>query len=304
MMTKIIHLRLLLLLPFLAFCTCGNSSTGSHQYKNGEPVDQVVKLPPLPAELSFAGEKVPLQYMDVMEALQREMMVITYWHASLTYIIQLNSRYEKSIKEILKQEGISEDFYYLCIAESGLQPVVSPANAGGYWQFLSSTAKEYGLVVDDEVDERYNIEKSTKAAAAYFKKAFQEFGTWTMAAASFNIGLSNVRYRMEIQSQKNYYDTQFPEETSRYLFRALAFKTILADPVTYGFRIEKDQLYPPLEFNEVVVSGPVENWSQFAAKYKTNFKILKLYNQWIRSNVLENKAKRSYIVKVPKEGQR
>lgn len=291
-MMNIQKIRLLLLLPLLSFCTYGSS------------VEQVVTIPPIPTEISFAGEKVPLQYMDVKEALQREMLVITYWHASLTYILQLNNRYEATIKNILKEEGISEDFYYLCIAESGLQPVISPANASGYWQFLASTAKESGLVVDDEVDERYNIEKSTRAAAAYFKRAYLEFGTWTMAAASFNIGLSDVRYRMEIQSQKNYYDTQFPEETTRYLFRALAFKTILANPELYGFKIEKDQLYPPLEYTEVTVTGPIENWSAFAAKYKTNFKLLKIYNQWIRANRMENKAKRTYMVKVPKEDSR
>ncbi|MFA6334817.1 MAG: lytic transglycosylase domain-containing protein [Bacteroidales bacterium] len=296
--------RYFLFVPLLAFCTDGRTSAISQSNEEDNGVEQVVKIPPVPAKLSFAGEQVPLKYMDVRESLQREMMVITYWHASLTYILQLNNRYEAIIKGILKEEGLSEDFYYLCIAESGLQPVVSSAGAGGYWQFLSSTAKEYGLVVNDEVDERYNIEKSTRAAAAYFKKAYGELGTWTMAAASFNIGLSNVRYRMDIQFQKNYYDTQFPEETSRYLFRALAFKTILADPQTYGFRIEKDQLYQPLEYTEVTVDGPVKNWSTFATKYKTNFKLLKMYNQWIRANTLENKEGKSYIVKVPKEGSR
>lgn len=321
-------LSYIFLLPLLAFCTGGNPrATSVHdnnsvhdnisaqdnisahdnisaQDDNGVGLEQIVRIPPLPTELTFAGENVPLKFMDVREALQREMTVITYWHASLTYILQLNNRYEKTIKEILKDERIPEDFYYLCIAESGLQPVISPADAEGYWQFLSPTAKEYGLVVDSEVDERYNIEKSTRAAAAYFKKAYAEFGTWTMAAASFNIGLSNVRYRMDIQSQKNYYDVQFPDETSRYLFRALAFKTILAHPETYGFKIEKEQLFPPLEYSEVKVNGTVENWSVFAAKHKTNFKLLKIYNQWIRSNTMLNKKGRSYIVKVPKEGTR
>lgn len=294
------------MLPLLTFCTDGAGEgvekTGGFEKLSG--VDQIVKIPALPESLSFAGETVPLQFMDVRESLQREMMVITYWHAGLAYILQLNNRYEATIRKILQEEGIPGDFYYLCIAESGLQPVISPANAGGYWQFLASTAKEFGLVVDDEVDERYNIEKSTRAAAAYFKKAYAEFGTWTMAAASFNIGLSNVRYRMKIQSQKNYYDTQFPDETSRYLFRALAFKTIIADPESYGFKIEKEQLYPQLQFTEITVNGSVGNWSVFAAKYKTNFKLLKIYNQWIRANSLENKARRSYVVKIPKEGSR
>ncbi len=272
--------------------------------ENPAGVNQVVKIPQIPRTLNFANEPVPLKYMDVKESLQREMMVITYWHASLAYILQLNNRYEAVIRKVIMEESLPADFYYLCIAESGLQPVVSPAGACGYWQFLETTAKEYGLVVDDEVDERYNIEKSTRAAATYFKKAYAEFGTWTMAAASFNIGLSNVRNRMELQSQKNYYDTHFPEETSRYLFRALAFKTIMSNPQAYGFIIDKEQLYPPLEYKEVKVDGPVVSWPEFAAKHKTNFKLLKIYNQWIRSHSMVNKARRTFIVKIPKEGSR
>jgi len=289
-------------MPILAFCTgAGNSAFAEGDISQ---VDQVVKVPAIPRSLSFAGEDVPLNYFDVKESIQRELMVISYWHASITYIIQLNNRYKDEIKAILKEEGLHEDFYYLCIAESGLQPVVSSANAGGYWQFLAGTAKEYKLIVDEEVDERYNIEKSTRAAAAYFKKAYAEFGTWTMAAASFNIGMSNVRYRMKMQSLKNYYDMQFPEETARYVYRALAFKILLEDPRRFGFYIGAEDLYKPLEYKEVTVKGVVENWSEFAAKHNTNFKLLKMYNQWIRSNKLENRQNHTFVVKVPKEGTR
>ena len=289
-------------MPFLAFC----AGSGNSAFAEGDisQVEQVVKVPAIPRSLSFAGEDVPLNYFDVKESIQRELMVISYWHASITYIIQLNNRYKDEIKSILKAEGLHEDFYYLCIAESGLQPVVSSANAGGYWQFLAGTAKEYKLIVDEEVDERYNIEKSTKAAVAYFKKAYAEFGTWTMAAASFNIGMSNVRYRMNIQSLKNYYDMQFPEETARYIYRALAFKILLEDPRRFGFYIGAEDLYKPLEYTEVTVKGKVDNWSEFAAKHKTNFKLLKMYNQWIRSNKLENRQNHTFVVKIPKEGTR
>jgi len=292
----------LLFMPILAFC----SGAGNSAFAEGDisQVEQVVKVPAIPRSLSFAGEDVPLNYFDVKESIQRELMVISYWHASITYIIQLNNRYKDEIKAILKEEGLHEDFYYLCIAESGLQPVVSSANAGGYWQFLAGTAKEYKLIVDEEVDERYNIEKSTRAAAAYFKKAYAEFGTWTMAAASFNIGMSNVRYRMKIQSLKNYYDMQFPEETARYVYRALAFKILLEDPRRFGFYVGAEDLYKPFEYKEVTVKGVVENWSEFAAKHNTNFKLLKMYNQWIRSNKLENRQNHTFVVKVPKEGTR
>lgn len=295
-----LYFKLLFLIPALSFCTGGGVNSGQ-TIQNGE---QVAVIPELPSKISFAGEEVPLKYFDVRESLQREMTVITYWHSSMILIFQNNNRYKREIMKILKEEGVPEDFYYLGIAESGLQPVSSYAGACGYWQFLAATAKEYGLVVDDEVDERYNIEKSTRAAAAYFKKAYAELGSWTLAAASYNIGLANVKYRKKIQFQNNYYDMQFPEETGRYVFRALAFKTIMNDPEKYGFKLDKDQLYPEFEYKEVTVNTPIENWSAFAAKHRTNFKLLKMYNQWIKANNLTNKNRNTFIVRVPKEGTR
>lgn len=295
-----LYVKLLFLIPALSFCTGGGVNSGQ-TIQNGE---QVAVIPELPSKISFAGEEVPLKYFDVRESLQREMTVITYWHSSMILIFQNDNRYRREIMKILKDEGVPEDFYYLGIAESGLQPVSSYAGACGYWQFLAATAKEYGLVVDDEADERYNIEKSTRAAAAYFKKAYAELGSWTLAAASYNIGLANVKYRKKIQFQNNYYDMQFPEETGRYVFRALAFKTIMNDPEKYGFKLDKDQLYPELEYKEVTVNTPIENWSAFAAKHRTNFKLLKMYNQWIKANNLTNKNRNTFIVRVPKEGTR
>ncbi|NCB98921.1 MAG: lytic transglycosylase domain-containing protein, partial [Bacteroidia bacterium] len=244
-----LYFKLLFLIPALSFCTGGGVNSGQ-TIQNGE---QVAVIPELPSRISFAGEEVPLKYFDVRESLQREMTVITYWHSSMILIFQNDNRYKREIMKILKEEGVPEDFYYLCIAESGLQPVSSYAGACGYWQFLAATAKEYGLVVNDEVDERYNIRKSTYAAAAYFKKAYAELGSWTLAAASYNIGLGNVKYRKKIQFQNNYYDMQFPEETGRYVFRALAFKTIMKDPEKYGFKLDKEQLYPEFDYKEVTV---------------------------------------------------
>lgn len=295
-----LYFKLLFLIPALSFCTGGGVNSGQ-TIQNGE---QVAVIPELPSRISFAGEEVPLKYFDVRESLQREMTVITYWHSSMILIFQNDNRYKREIMKILKDEGVPEDFYYLCIAESGLQPVSSYAGACGYWQFLAATAKEYGLVVNDEVDERYNIRKSTYAAAAYFKKAYAELGSWTLAAASYNIGLGNVKYRKRIQFQNNYYDMQFPEETGRYVFRALAFKTIMKDPEKYGFKLDKEQLYPEFDYKEVTVNTPIENWSAFAAKHRTNFKLLKMYNQWIKANNLTNKNRDTFIVRIPKEGTR
>jgi len=303
-MTNIFNCRfLIVLIPLLSYCTNVESSNIT-LFADDSTFTQDIKIPPVPKAVSFADEQVPLHYFDIRESLSREITGLSYFHGTMIYVMQLDNRYSKEIKEILKQEGIPEDFYYLCIAESMLQPLVSPANAAGYWQFLAGTAREYGLIVDNEVDERYHIEKSTRAAAAYFKKAYAEFGTWTMAAASYNTGFSNVRYRISKQSNNSYFDTQFVEETGRYVFRALAFKIILNDRARYGFNLNKEDLYPPLEYYEVEVKGPVENWSDFAAKHETNFKLLKMYNQWIRANNLTNKQNRVYIVKLPKKGFR
>ncbi len=286
---------LVILIPLLTFC----SSADSEELRSSSQFIQDIRIPPIPTEVTFAGEKVPLEYFDVRESLKREVTGLSYFHGTMIYIMQLDNRYGKQIKKILKEEGVPEDLYYICIAESGLQPVVSPANAAGYWQFLAATAKEFGLVVDSEVDERYHIEKSTRAAAAYFKKAYIEFGSWAMAAASYNTGFKNVRYRMDIQAQANYYDTQFVEETGRYVFRAIAFKILLNDREKYGFNLSEQDLYPELEYYEVEVKGAVPNWSEFAIKHNTNFKIIKIYNQWIRANQLDNRQNRTYVVQIP-----
>ncbi|MDD4657250.1 MAG: lytic transglycosylase domain-containing protein [Bacteroidales bacterium] len=303
---------IVILIPLLSFCSSADSeellsSFRSSGWFSKDSVDQFyqdIRIPPIPAEASFAGERVPLEYLDVKESLKREITSLSFFHGTMVYIMQLDNRYGNTIKRVLKEEGVPEDIYYICIAESGLQPVVSPARAAGYWQFLAGTAREYGLVVDSEVDERYNIEKSTRAAAAYFKKAYEEFGSWTMAAASYNTGFKNVRYRMDIQSQTNYYDTQFLQETGRYVFRAIAFKTILNNRERYGFNLSEEDLYPELEYYLVEVKGAIKNWSHFAAKHNTNFKLIKMYNQWIRANQLDNIQRRSYMVKVPKKGFR
>lgn len=262
------------------------------------PIQNVV-IPKLPAEADFAGERVPLEYFDVRESLQREMTIINYWHGSLSYIVQLSGRYKDMICRILEEEGIPQDFFYLCVAESSLQPQTSPAGAKGYWQFLSGTAKDYGLEVGSEVDERYNWEKSTRAACKYFRKGYEKYGTWTLAAASYNVGMANIDSRIGYQSLKNYYDMQLPLETARYVYRAVAFKIIMNNLPEYGFNISEEDKYKPVECKVVEVGGPVANWSEFAREHNTNFKMIKMCNEWIRSNKLTNKYGKKYKVLVP-----
>lgn len=289
----------------LAAC-CGNSTrhftdTLSGHCNHNECVEQKIVMPPMPEKASFAGEDVPLQYFDVRESLQREMVTITHWHGSLMYIMQLAGRYQGMIEKILEEEGMHPDFFYLCVAESSLQPSSSPAGAKGYWQFLASTGKEYGLEINSQVDERYNWEKSTRAACKYIKKAYDKYGTWTLAAASYNVGMANIDERIGYQKIKDYYNMQLPLETARYVFRAIAFKTIMNNPEKYGFYLNEDDIYKPIEFKEVKVTGPIANWSDFAAKHNTSFKMIKMFNEWIRSNRLENKYGKTYKVLIPTE---
>lgn len=297
---------LLVCCAVVSFITVGCAQTGESQsilqIGAGEQMErpiQNVVIPKLPAEASFAGERVPLEYFDVRESLQREMLIINYWHGSLSYIVQLSGRYKDLICKILKEEGVPEDFFYLCVAESSLQPATSPANAKGYWQFLAGTAKEYGLEVSAQVDERYNWEKSTRAACKYFKKAYAKYGNWTLAAASYNVGMANINSRIGYQSIDYYYDMQLPLETARYVYRAIAFKTIMNNLSEYGFNISPEDMYKPIEYKVVEVSGRIENWSDFAREHKTNFKMIKMFNEWIRSNHLHNPHGKTYKVWVP-----
>ncbi len=267
-------------------------------------IGQNVVMPKMPQEASFAGEPVPLQYFDVYESLQREIASLTYQHGTIIYIAQLQARYKERVMKILEAEGIPGDFFYLCIAESMLQPLVSQAGAKGYWQFMDGTAKEYGLEVSPYVDERYNWEKATRAAAKYFRKAYEKYGTWTLAAASYNIGMNNVDNRIQLQGIRNYYDMQFPVETARYVYRAVAFKTILCNLEEYGFNLCSADLFRPVKTTRVKVTGSVPNWSEWAAEHKTNFKMVKMFNEWIRSNRLDNKTGKVYFVEIPAEGAR
>jgi hypothetical protein len=265
---------------------------------------QQATLPPLPQKVDFAGEQVPLAYFDVRESLMRELTVLCYWHASMLNTMSLVNRYFPIIEPILKREGVPDDFKYLCVAESNLQQVISPMKAVGLWQFLESTAKEYKLEVNNEIDERYHVEKSTVAACQYLKKSYQKYGNWALAGASYNIGNNNVDKQISRQNQVSYYDLLLPEETSRYIFRAVAFKLIMSDPAGYGYNLNKEDLARPFEWTEKEVAGSVASWAEFAAEHGTTYKILKYFNPWLREVSLTNKNGKTYRVKIPKTGFR
>ncbi len=265
---------------------------------------QRVKSFELPDSLYFAGERVPLENFDTRESLDRELNSNAYFHSSTLLLIKRSHRYFPMIEPILKEYGIPDDFKYLAVAESNLSNVVSPVGATGFWQLMNSTAMDYGLEVNEEIDERYHLEKSTVAACRYFLKSYEKYGNWTMVAASYNRGSSGVDRLIDIQDQDNYYDLLLPEETSRYLFRILAFKTIFNNPGKYGFDIPDDHLYPPLEYITVNVDTTVNSFAEFAAVFGTNYKILKALNPWLRQPYLNNMSGESYEIKIPVEGTR
>jgi membrane-bound lytic murein transglycosylase D len=255
-----------------------------------------------PKNLSFAGERLPLDQFDVRERLDRELLLNTYWQSQTMLYHKRAARWFPIIAPILKRNGVPEDFKYLALAESGFTNVTSPSGAVGFWQFLDATAKSYGLEVGDEVDERYNVEKATEAACRYFKDAYNQLGSWTIVAGAYNMGIGGIRKQMEKQKMRNYYDLLLNDETFRYVFRVVALKEIISKPAAYGYHFKKKDLYAPYPYTPVIVDSSISNLVDFAESYKINYKLLKILNPWLRQNSLTNKDRKSYVIKILKPG--
>jgi len=261
-------------------------------------VPQTVNQVPLPSTLDFAGEPVPLHQSDVEERLDRELMSITYKHASTALIMKLANRWLPTIEAELRKNNIPDDFKYLAIAESGLENAISSKEARGFWQFLAPTAKGYGLEVSDDVDERYHIEKSTQAACQYLRQAYNRYGNWTMAAAAYNMGMSGAATQMDNQRQNNYYELFLNPETYRYVFRILAYKQLLTQPQLYGFYLAPQDLYPPYGFTEVQVAS-IPDVATFAQQYGKTYQDIKILNPWMRNKYVRARPNKVYTVKLP-----
>lgn len=252
----------------------------------------------MPAEFELAGESVPLKRIDVQESFRKELIVNTYLHSHTLQILKNAPRVFGIIEPILKKNGVPDDFKYLAVIESMLNPsAVSPAGATGLWQFMKGTAEEFGMEVNAEIDERYNIEKSTEAAAAYLKKAYEKFGSWTIAAASYNAGSAMLSKQMSIQKEKNYYDLLLGEETGRYVFRILALKQIINNPEQYNFNVKA--IYPTEKIQKVKVNSSVKDWAEFAQKQGISYKTLKRFNPWLRKTDLRNSRHKTYEISIP-----
>ena len=256
----------------------------------------------IPENLDFSGEAMPLNNPDILERMDRELLVNTYWQSNGLLMFKRANKYFPVIEPILAKNGIPADFKYLAVIESGLTNAVSPANARGFWQIMKATGKENGLEINTNVDERYHLEKATEAACKYLLAAKEKFGTWTLAAAAYNAGITGISRRLNSQSVTNYYDLLLGEETGRYIFRIVALKEILNNPDKYGFNFRYKDLYNSIPTYTVSVDTVVTDFVAFSKQFGINYKILKLHNPWLREAHLNNKSRKEYLIEIPKDG--
>lgn len=303
--SQLIISSLLIILVFIGYQFLESSTYPEEGTRVKKAEELFFRTVAVPESLTFAGEPVPLKYDDVYESLDRELLVNSYFHSQTLRYIKMAPRFFSMIEPILKEDSIPDDFKYLALAESGFDPtVISPAGAVGFWQFMKGTARDYGLEVNNEVDERYNIEKSTHAACAYFHDSYDQYGSWTMVAATYNAGRNFVDKQIERQKETNYYNLLLGEETERYVFRILALKLVLENPKKYRFLVPDDELYPKWKTKTIEISGAVPDFADFAKEHGTNYKILKMLNPWLRETYLTNKEGKNYEIKLPDNGFR
>lgn len=286
---------------FILISHCTGTTPEDEDYNKAFNNAYGLYAPPIPDSLTFCGEAVPIDRYDVREALDRELMVNTYWQSNILLYCKRAYRYFPIIETILQEQGVPEDFKYLALIESGLTNVVSPAKAAGYWQILKSTGINYGLEITEEIDQRYSVEASTLAACKYLKNSYRQHGSWTAAAAAYNMGDGGYRRNASTQHTSCYWDMLLNSETARYVYRILAAKIILSDLPAYGIHLRAKDMYPVLPFHTITIDTSVNNWVNFAIEQGISYKQLKDYNPWIRATQLTNKIGKTYTLKIPDE---
>jgi hypothetical protein len=252
-----------------------------------------------PESLNFAGEEIPICSSEIWERVDKQLLKNTYWQSNTMLYFKKAHKYFPVIEPILKQYNLPDDFKYLAVIESGLDNVISPSGAAGFWQILKGTGREYGLEVNSAIDERYNLEKATVVACEYLQEAYNKFGNWTMAAASYNMGKNGARRKIEEQSSNNYYNLYLNSETSQYVFRIIAIKEIMQNPRKYGFMFRDKDLYTMPNYKTIEVDSTITNLSDFAKSHNVNYKLLKQFNPWLRAKSLPDKSRKKYILKIP-----
>ncbi len=263
--------------------------------------DLYTESPSIPKRISFCGEKVPLNKSNVSERLDRELIVNKFWHSSTILALKRSTRWFPVIEPILKKYKVPNDMKYLCVIESNLDNVVSPKGATGFWQLMKSVAIKYKLKVNKEIDERYNVEKSTVAACKYLISAKKLFKSWTLAAAAYNMGRTGLLRQIKRQKSKNYYNLILGEETERYIFRILALKRLFENPQDFNFKLLPSDYYKPIKVKPIKVKRTIKNLSAFAKKYKISYGTLKLFNPWLRANKLTVRKGESFVILIPTE---
>ncbi len=283
-------------LPFLL----GHSAIDTEQQSVKSEVPYCVTSPVVPDKISFAGQDVDLTRYDLRERIDREQLAFTYMHSTTMLTIKRANRFFPLIEPILKENGLPDDLKYLAVIESNLNPLArSSAGAAGMWQFMQTTGREYGLEVNTNVDERYHVEKATRAACKYLKDAYQKYGDWLSVAASYNGGQGRISTELKRQLADQATDLWLVEETSRYMFRLLAAKAIISAPQRYGFLLKREQLYPPIPCTETSVDTAIDDLAQYARSRGITYAQLKDANPWLRDTSLQNKSRRTYVLKIP-----
>ncbi|MCQ2605790.1 MAG: lytic transglycosylase domain-containing protein [Bacteroidales bacterium] len=277
-------------------------SCGDNNDSTNDSTFVVSKQIYMPTEATLFGERVPLEYYEVAESLERELLVNTFYQSQTTMILKYMHRFFPTIDSILAKNGIPSDFKYLAVAESGLRVNISPKGAAGFWQIIETTAKQYGLTVTTEIDERYDLEKATEVACKYFKNAYNKFGNWTMVAASYNLGMGGLAKQAGYQKITSFYDLYTNSETGRYVFRILAFKLILENPEKYGYIGITP--YPTIKQKIVIVDSAITDLSEFARSQGSNYKMLKSLNPWLREKYLPNKENIPYKIILVEDKER
>ncbi|MDR0795113.1 MAG: lytic transglycosylase domain-containing protein [Tannerella sp.] len=266
-------------------------------------VSSMVVVPPVPTQIMFCGQPVDLRRYNMYEGMDRELSSFTYLHSTTLLYIKRANRFFPIIEPILKANGIPDDFKYLSVIESNMDPrAVSPARAVGLWQFLDGTAKQYKLTITATVDERYHIQRSTEAACLYLKEAFGKYGNWIDVAASYNAGMGRITTELNRQNVDSALDLWVVEETARYVYRIFAIKQIFENPYKYGFVILPKDLYKPIVCDEVTISRNIPDLVAFAKEHNITYADLKRLNPWLRDTKLDVEGK-SYKVLIPREGE-
>ena len=292
----------ILIITATVFILSSDLTTASEPSEEEFPQGYKITSPEIPNYLEFAGEKIPTENFEVFERMEREFISNTYFHSATILALKRATRWFPVIEPILKENNIPDDFKYLCVAESNMDNVISPAGATGFWQFMKPAGEKYGLEINSLIDERYNVEKSTEAACKYLKDSYDMFGNWILSAASYNMGTDGVELQMKRQGAKNYFNLVLNSETSRFVARIVALKYILQNPEVYGFDIKDDEKYKPIEYYEIKLDNSVSDFAEYAKSLGINYFILKMYNPWLRDNYLSNKSKQVYMIKLPTEG--